>query len=209
MANQHRRQVHMSANPKGDVGAASHKEAAVTTQWEDIDWEVAQANVRRLQTRIVKATQAGKWGKVKALQHLLTHSFCGKVLAVRRVTENKGSRTPGVDRITWNTPRSKTMAIGLLKQRGYKAQPLRRIYIPKRNGKKRPLGIPTMKDARCRHYTCSRWNRSRKHWLTRTPMGSVVTEAAPMQSCTAMLYSAGSRPQNGYWRETFAVALTG
>lgn len=136
----------MSANLNRDAGAASHREAEATTHWEDIDWEAAQANVRRLQTRIVKATQAGKWGKVKALQHLLTHSFSGKVLAVRRVTENKGSRTPGVDRVTWNTPRSKTMAIGLLKQRGYKAQPLRRIYIPKRNGKKRPLGIPTMKD---------------------------------------------------------------
>jgi RNA-directed DNA polymerase len=102
--------------------------------------------VRRLQARIVKATQEGRWGKVKALQHLLTHSFSGKVLAVRRVTENQGKRTPGVDNETWETPAKKAEAVKSLQQRGYKPQPLRRVYIPKKNGKKRPLGIPTMRD---------------------------------------------------------------
>jgi RNA-directed DNA polymerase len=103
--------------------------------------------VRRLQARIVKATQEGKWGKVKALQHLLTHSFSGKALAVKRVTENQGKRTPGVDGEIWNTPAKKAKAIYSLKQRGYRPLPLRRIYIPKSNGKKkRPLGIPTMTD---------------------------------------------------------------
>ena len=63
--------------------------------------------VRRLQIRIAQATQAGKWGKVKALQRLLTHSFSGKALAVRRVTENTGKRTPGVDGQTWKTPEQK------------------------------------------------------------------------------------------------------
>jgi RNA-directed DNA polymerase len=136
----------MSTDPKGRVGAVSHEDTSTTTQWDEIDWNAVKANVSRLQARIVKATQAGKRHEVKALQHLLTHSFSGRALAVRRVTENRGSRTPGVDRITWNSPRSKTMAIGTLKRRGYKAQPLRRVHIPKSNGKKRPLGIPTMKD---------------------------------------------------------------
>jgi RNA-directed DNA polymerase len=102
--------------------------------------------VRRLQARIVKATQVGRWGKVKALQYLLTHSFSGKVLAVKRVTENQGKRTSGVDGVTWETPEKKSRAVQQLRQRGYRPQPLRRIYIPKSNGKKRPLGIPTMKD---------------------------------------------------------------
>ena len=124
------------------AGAVSH----TTIDWHTIDWQKAHENVRRLQARIVKATQEGKWGKVKALQHLLTHSFSGKALAVKRVTENQGKRTPGVDGEIWDTPAKKATAIKSLKQYGYHPRPLRRIYIPKSNGKKRPLGIPTMKD---------------------------------------------------------------
>jgi RNA-directed DNA polymerase len=109
-----------------------------------IDWKAAHRNVRRLQARIVKATKAGKWGKVKALQRLLTHSFSGKALAVKRVTENQGGATPGVDKVIWDTPEKKAAAITALRQRGYQPQPLRRVYIPKRNGKKRPLSMPSM-----------------------------------------------------------------
>ena len=115
------------------------------TDWHAIDWQSTEHNVRRLQARIVKATQEKKWGKVKALQRLLTHSFSGKALAVRRVTENQGKNTPGVDQITWNTPHKKINAVYSLRQRDYHPQPLRRIYIPKKNGKKRALGIPVMK----------------------------------------------------------------
>ncbi len=114
------------------------------TDWSDIDWKSAHKTVRRLQARIVKATQEGRWGKVKALQRLLTHSFSGKALAVRRVTENQGKQTPGVDKVLWNTPQKKLNAIYALRQRVYHPKPLRRIYIPKKNGKKRPLGIPCM-----------------------------------------------------------------
>jgi RNA-directed DNA polymerase len=115
--------------------------------WQKIDWAKAHRNVRRLQARIVKAIQEGRWGKVKALQHLLTHSFSAKALAVQRVTQNKGKRTPGVDGIIWSTPSQKASAIGGLKRRGYRPHPLRRTYIPKNRGQgKRPLSIPTMKD---------------------------------------------------------------
>ena len=88
------------------------------------------------QTR-VKAIQEGRWGKVRALQHLLTHSFSAKTLAVRRVTENQGKRTPGVDRVIWETPAQKATAISTLRQRGYRPQPLRRVSIAKSNGKLR------------------------------------------------------------------------
>jgi RNA-directed DNA polymerase len=124
------------------AGAASH----TPDPWRTIDWYAVQRNVRRLQARIVKATQAGKRGKVKALQRLLTHSFSGKALAVRRVTENQGKRTAGVDGTTWTTPAQKAAAIDTMRQRGYRAQPLRRVTIPKKHGKRRPLGIPTMRD---------------------------------------------------------------
>ena len=115
-------------------------------QWEQIDWTQCERKVSRLQVRIVKATQAGRWNKVKALQRLLTCSFSGKALAVKRVTDNQGKRTPGVDEKIWNTPAAKHKAIGTLQRRGYQSQPLRRVHIPKANGKLRPLGIPTMKD---------------------------------------------------------------
>ena len=124
------------------TGAASREPEG----WHDINWRATHENVRRLQARIVKATKEGRWGKVKALQHLLTHSLSGKALAVKRVTENQGKSTPGVDWIIWTTPADRWTAIHHLKQRGYRPQPLRRVYIPKSNGKRRPLGIPTMKD---------------------------------------------------------------
>lgn len=124
------------------TGAASHTEI----DWHSINWEQVNQTVRRLQTRIVKATHQGRWNKVKALQHLLTHSYSGKALAVRRVTENQGKRTPGVDGELWTTPERKSAAIHALKRRGYRPQPLRRVYIPKKNGRKRPLGIPTLTD---------------------------------------------------------------
>src|SRR5208283_2276387 len=116
------------------------------TTWDQINWTQCKRQVRRLQARIVKATQAGRWNKVKALQRLLTCSYSGKALAVKRVTENQGKRTSGVDGAIWSTPASKHKAIGLLKRRGYRPQPLRRVHIPKANGKLRPLGIPTIKD---------------------------------------------------------------
>lgn len=124
------------------TGAASGGEVA----WHDIDWAKAHQTARRLQMRIAKAAREGRWGKVKALQWLLTHSFCGKALAVKRVTENQGKKTPGVDGEIWDTPGKRARGLLSLTRRGYRPQPLRRVFIPKANGKMRPLGIPTMKD---------------------------------------------------------------
>jgi len=126
------------------TGAVSHQAMG----WHSIDWPKAHREVRRLQARIVKATQEGRWGKVKALQRLLTRSFSAKALAVKRVTENVGKKTPGVDGEIWDTPEKKWQGIQGLTQHGYQPQPLRRLYIPKSSNpkEKRPLGIPTMKD---------------------------------------------------------------
>ncbi len=124
------------------AGATSHE----TTDWHALDWPAITRTVRRLQARIVQAIQARRGGKGKALQPLLTHSFSAKALAIRRVTENPGKRTPGVERILWDTPEKKAAAIATLRQQGYRAQPLRRVLIPKPNGKMRPLGISPMRD---------------------------------------------------------------
>ena len=127
------------------MSAATLARAPSGATWDGINWAGVQRHVRGLQARIVKATQGRRHNKAKALQWLLTHSFSGKALAVKRVTENKGKNTPGVDKATWKTPVAKTNAIASLKRRGYSPLPLRRVFILKKNGKMRPLGIPVMK----------------------------------------------------------------
>ncbi len=114
--------------------------------WDQIDWARCERTVRRLQARIVRATRDGCRGRVKVLQWLLTHSSSGRALAVKRVTSNAGKDTSGVDGEVWRSPEAKLRAVGTLRRRGYQPQPLRRVYIPKANGKLRPLGIPTMRD---------------------------------------------------------------
>jgi RNA-directed DNA polymerase len=111
-----------------------------------IDWRAVRREVYRLQVRIAKAVREGRWGKVKALQRLLTHSYSAKQLAVRRVVTNDGRHTPGIDGVRWRTPVQRQQAVISLRRHGYRPQPLRRVYIPKSNGKQRPLGIPTMHD---------------------------------------------------------------
>ena len=116
-----------------------------TSSWETINWQKATVYVRQLQMRIVKAFQQGKHGKVKALQWLLTHSFSAKLLAVKRVVQNDGAKTPGIDGVVWKTSAQKIQAAKSLKRRGYQTKPLKRIYIPKKQkGKLRPLSIPSM-----------------------------------------------------------------
>src|SRR6516165_1714155 len=124
------------------AGAAPER----TPDWHSIDWKKVWRTVRRLQARIVKAVAAGRWNQVKALVDLLTHSFRGRALAILRVVENSGAKTPGVDGALWNTPEAKSAAFATLRRHGYRPQPLRRVSIPKGNGQRRGLGIPTMAD---------------------------------------------------------------
>jgi RNA-directed DNA polymerase len=120
----------------------------VGLDWHAINWRKVWHNVRRLQARIVKATQEGRWGKVQALVYLLTHSYSGRSAAILRATTNAGATTPGVDGVVWNTPELKAAAFNQLRRHGYQPQPLRRVYIPKSSdpSKLRPLGIPTLTD---------------------------------------------------------------
>lgn len=128
--------------PANAVDAASSGKM----DWRRIDWPRVHRTVRRLQARIVKATRTGNWRKVRSLRRLLIHSFSARALAVKRVTENRGKRSPGVDGTLWSTPAAKSQAVQTLGGNGYRPKPLRRVAIPKRSGKTRPLGIPTMRD---------------------------------------------------------------
>jgi RNA-directed DNA polymerase len=115
--------------------------------WQRINWAARYRQVRALQRRIVQAVQAGVWRKVKRLSYLLVHSFAARALAVKRVTENTRKKTPGVDGDLWETPAKKAQAVaGIGRWRGYRPAPLKRIYIPKKDGKQRPLSMPTLTD---------------------------------------------------------------
>jgi len=116
--------------------------------WNSILWKKIIRFVTRLQARIVKAAEAGDKKKVRGLQRLLRRSKAAKLMAVRRVTSNRGKKTPGTDGIKSNTQAKKWQAAQQLNPRKYNAIPLKRIYVPKKNNKKRPLGIPSKID-RC------------------------------------------------------------
>ena len=114
--------------------------------WCEFDFTSAKHHVQKLQRRIDKALREGEFSKISYLQNLLIHSHSAKMLAVKAVTSNRGKYTPGIDDVLWLSPRDKYNAALSLVRRGYTPRPLKRIYIPKRNGDVRPLSIPTMKD---------------------------------------------------------------
>lgn len=119
---------------------------AVTGLWHKIYWRAILKQVRRLQKRIAKATIAKKWRLVRKLQRLLISCKAAKLLAVKRVTQNKGKNTAGIDGQRWTCPTVKYLAAMSLKMKGYRAKPLKRVYVPKSNGKLRPISIPVMVD---------------------------------------------------------------
>jgi len=125
---------------------ANLNEKRDSLQWEIIDWTAVEQFINKAQTRIAKAAAAGNKKLARELQRMLTHSHYAKLWAIRKVTSNKGKRTAGVDNEKWETPAQKWKAVGQLNEKNYKAKPLRRVHIPKKNGKMRPLSIPTMTD---------------------------------------------------------------
>ena len=183
--------------------------AALEQQWRSIDWKKAETEVNRLQTRIAKATQEKKWNTVKRLQYLLTHSYDAKVLAVRKVTTNKGKKTPGVDGELWSTPAAKMRGVLTLTDKGYKAKPLRRVFIEKKGKKaKRPLGIPCMYDRAMQALYALALDRYQRQQRTQNPSASARGAVRRTLVNISSQRSAAGIPRSGCWRATSKGVLT-
>src|SRR5437588_4958937 len=120
------------------------------TDWNSVNWRQANRTVGNLRHRIFRATQEGNLNKVRSLQKLMLKSYSNRLVSVRRVAQiNAGKHTPGVDKLVIKTPAARgRMVDALAHYSPWKAKPVRRIYIPKASGKRRPLGIPVVVD-RC------------------------------------------------------------
>ena len=124
------------------------KRAKHIDSWEAINWKQIQKHVFHLQRRIYRAAQAENWTVVRSLQKLVLNSWSARCLAVRHVTQdNRGKTTPGVDGVASIPPEQRLDLVNGLRALTRKADPLRRIYIPKPGkDEQRPLSIPTMRD---------------------------------------------------------------
>ena len=157
-----------------------------TEMWLQADWPRIQDEVKRLQVRIAKATKEGRWGKVKALQRLLTRSHSGKMLAVKRVTEKRGKRTPGVDGKLWLTPAARWKGMEAMQHHGYRALPLRRVYSRRAMARSVRSEFPACFAEQCRHYGSSHWSPLRRPWRIQTRTGSGPNVRLPTLSNAAL-----------------------
>jgi len=172
--------------------------STVNKTWKTINWKQAEEYVKRLQLRIVKATQQGKWRLVRRLQYLITHSFYVKALAVKKVISNKGKNTAGIDGVIWKTDSQKKQAIEQLNPNHYSPKAVKRIYITK-FGKKRGLWVlHVCSTESCKPCMYKHWSQYQNALRTLTLMVLGDLKVPKMQEKKFLKFCADSTQLNGY-----------
>ena len=115
--------------------------------WSQINWRKSNKVVKNLRQRIFRARQLGNWKRLRNLQKLMLRSHANLLLSIRLITQvNTGKQTAGIDKEVINTPQQRVRLALDMAKTVHTVKPTKRVYIPKANGKKRPLGIPTIRD---------------------------------------------------------------
>jgi len=134
----------MSETPTNTANGTAGRQ----TDWTQVNWRQTYKRVRNLRQRIFRATQEGDYKKVRSLQKLMLRSYSNTLVSVRQVTQlNKGRSTAGVDKVTVKTPEERGKLVDDIQAHTpWKVKPAKRVYIPKKGGRRRPLGIPAIRD---------------------------------------------------------------
>jgi len=174
------------------------------TDWTRVNWRAAHRQVRNLRRRIFRASQTGEWAKARSLQKLMLRSRANTLVSVRRVTQvNQGKNTAGVDKLVITTPAERGRLVDqLLTDQPWRAKPARRVFIPKSNGKQRPLGIPTVIDrchqARIKNALEPAWEARFEGTATDSDRAAVST----MLSAESSSRRKRGRRRRGWWTRT-------
>ena len=169
--------------------------------WNASNWQMVNRRVRNLRQRIFKAERNGERRKVRSLQQLMLRSYSNTLQSVRRVTQlNAGKHTPGVDKVVVRTPAARMRLVAYLQHaQVWRASPVRRVFIPKQNGKLRPWESPPLPTAPCKRGSRMPWSHNGKHDSSLVATGSDPDEALMMPLRRSLTSQRRTVAASGWW----------